>query len=124
MVAAILVGVGGFFGAIARYLVDRRVTQWTGGTVPWGTFVINIGGSFVVGLLFALIVERAALSAQLRAPLMIGFLGAYTTFSTLMLESWRMVEDGAWQIAVVNIGGSILVGMLAVVAGVLVGRAI
>ena len=124
MVAAILVGVGGFFGAVTRYLVDRRVTGWTGGTLPWGTFAINITGSFLVGLLFALIVERAALSAQLRAPLMIGFLGAYTTFSTLMLESWRMVEDGAWQIAIVNIGGSILIGMVAVVAGVLIGRAI
>ena len=124
MVAAILVGVGGFFGAITRYFVDRRVTEWTGGTVPWGTFAVNISGSFLVGLLFALIVERAALSAQLRAPMMIGFLGAYTTFSTLMLESWRMIEDGAWQVAFVNIGGSIVVGMVAVVAGVLVGRAI
>ena len=124
MVAAVLVGVGGFCGAITRWLIDRRVTEWTGGTLPWGTFVINITGSFAVGLLFALIVERAALSAQLRAPLMIGFLGAYTTFSTLMLESWRMIEDGAWQVAIVNIGGSLLLGMVAVVAGVLVGRAI
>jgi CrcB protein len=77
-----------------------------------------------VGLTFALVVERAALPQQLRAPLMIGFLGAYSTFSTLMLESWRLIEDGAWLIAVVNIGGSILVGMIAVIAGVLVGRAI
>jgi CrcB protein len=74
--------------------------------------------------MFALIVERAALPAQLRAPLMIGLLGAYSTFSTLMLESWRLVEDGAWLMAMVNIGGSILVGMIAVIAGVLVGRAI
>lgn len=124
MAAAIMVGVGGFFGALTRYLLDRRVTQWTGGALPWGTFVINMTASFLVGLMFALIVERAALPAQLRAPLMIGFLGAYSTFSTLMLESWRLVEDGAWLMAMVNIGGSILVGMIAVIAGVLVGRAI
>jgi CrcB protein len=119
-----MVGVGGFFGALTRYLLDRRVTQSTGGALPWGTFVINMTASFLVGLMFALIVERAALPAQLRAPLMIGFLGAYSTFSTLMLESWRLVEDGAWLIAMVNIGGSILVGMIALIAGVLVGRAI
>jgi CrcB protein len=117
-----LVGVGGFVGAIARYLVDRRVTLWTGGTLPWGTLVINVSGSFLVGLLFALIVERAALSSTFRAPLMIGFLGAYTTFSTLMLESWRMIEDGAWLYAVLNIGGSVALGIAAVVAGVVVGR--
>ena len=124
MAAAILVGVGGFFGAIARYLVDRRVRHLTGGTLPWGTFVINITGSFVLGVLFALIVERAALGAHFRAPLMIGFIGAYTTFSTLMLESWRLIEDGAWQIAIINLGGSMIVGMIAVIAGVLVGRAV
>ena len=124
MAAMLLVGVGGFFGAIARYFVDRRITQFTGGTLPWGTFAINMTGSFLVGLTFALIVERAALSAQLRAPVMIGFLGAYTTFSTLMLESWRMIEDGAWTIAIANIGGSIVIGMIAVIAGVVVGRAI
>ena len=124
MAAAILVGVGGFFGALARYFLDRRVTQWTGGGLPWGTFVINMSASFLVGLTFALIIERAVLPAQLRAPVMIGFLGAYSTFSTLMLESWRLIEDGAWLLAVVNIGGSILIGMIAVIAGVLVGRAI
>jgi CrcB protein len=119
-----LVGIGGFFGAIARWFVDRRVSHLTGATVPWGTFVVNITGSFVLGLLFALIVERAALNSHYRAPLMIGFIGAYTTFSTLMLESWRLVEDGAWQVAIVNIGGSIVIGMIAVIGGVVVGRAI
>jgi CrcB protein len=120
----LLVGLGGFAGAIARYVVDRRVTEWAGGALPWGTVVINVVGSFVVGILFALIVERAALSPTLRAPLMIGFLGAFTTFSTWMLASWRMVEDGAWFLAALNLGGSILVGMVAVVAGVVVGRAL
>ncbi len=68
-----------------------------GRALPWGTFVVNAGRLVRwSALLFALIVERAALPAELRAPLMIGFLGAYTTFSTLALESWRMIEDGAW----------------------------
>lgn len=124
MAPLLLVGAGGFLGAIARYLLDARITAWTGGSLPWGTFAVNMTGSFVLGVLFALIVERAALPADLRAPLLIGFLGSYTTFSTLALESWRMVEDGAWLYATANLAGSILVGVAAVVAGISIGRAI
>lgn len=124
MIAVLLVGVGGFAGAVTRYLVDGRITAWTGGTMPWGTFAINISGSFLLGLLFALVTERAALPAEVRAPLMIGFLGSYTTFSTLALESWRMLEDGAWLLASANLLGSVLIGLIAVVAGVALGRAV
>ena len=124
MAPLLLIGAGGFLGAIARYLLDARVTAWTGGSLPWGTFAVNMTGTFVLGVLFALIVERAALPADLRAPLLIGFLGSYTTFSTLALESWRMVEDGAWLYATANLGGSILIGVAAVVAGIGIGRAI
>lgn len=124
MTAALLVGIGGFAGAVARQLVDRRFARLTGDAFPWATFVINVSGSFMVGVLFALIVERASLNPQLRAPLMIGFLGAYTTFSTLVLESWRLVEEGAWQMALANVGGSVVLGTVAVVAGLAVGRAV
>ena len=96
----VLVGLGGFFGAIAR----RTLDLW------------------VLGLLFAWAIERDVLPADIRGPLMIGFIGAYTTFSTLMLESWRLVEDGSWQLAAVNLAGSVALGMVAVVAGLAVGR--
>lgn len=120
----LLIGAGGFVGAVARYLVDGRVVHYTGATLPWGTFAINVSGSFVIGLLFALVTERSVLPAELRGPVMIGFIGSYTTFSTLTLEAWRMIEDGAWVYATVNLGGSILVGMAAVIAGVALGRAV
>jgi CrcB protein len=123
VVSVLLIGVGGFVGAIARYLIDARVSAWTGGTLPWGTFVINVSGSLLIGQLFALLVERAAFAAELRGPLMIGFLGAYTTFSTLALESWRMIEDGAWIAASANLIGSVVVGLIAVVVGISLGRA-
>ena len=90
--------------------------------MPWGTFAINVSGSFAIGLIFVLLTERAALSADLRGPLMIGFIGSYTTFSTLALESWRMLQDGAWLTASINLGGSVLLGLLAVIAGVALGR--
>ena len=124
MVPVLLVGLGGFAGAVARYLVDERVSAWAGGGWPWGTFIVNISGSFALGVLFALITERAALPSGARAPVMIGFLGAYTTFSTLTLESWRMIEDGAWLSASANLVGSIVIGVGAVVVGVALGRAV
>lgn len=124
MISLVLIGAGGFAGAVTRHVIDGRIATWTGGSFPWGTFIVNISGSLVVGLLFALVSERAALPAELRSPLMIGFIGSYTTFSTLALESWRMIEDGAWLLAAVNLGGSVVVGVVAVVLGIALGRVI
>jgi CrcB protein len=85
---------------------------------------VNLSGSVVLGVLFALAVERNVIPASIRAPLMIGFLGAYTTFSTLMLESWRLAEDGAVGLAVANVAGSSVLGLAAVFAGLAIGRAV
>ncbi|HEX7491434.1 MAG TPA: fluoride efflux transporter CrcB [Candidatus Limnocylindrales bacterium] len=121
----ILIGVGGFFGAIARYLVDGWVSGSTRiGAFPLGTFVINISGAFTLGLLFALALEKTSIDPRIRGPVMIGFLGAYTTFSTLMLESWRLAEDGSWGLAMLNVGLSGAVGLCAVFAGLTLGRAL
>lgn len=118
----LLIGLGGFAGAIARYLVDGVISERAGGAFPLGTLVINASGSFLLGLLFAMTAERAILPAEIRGPVLIGFIGAYTTFSTFMLESWRMVETGAVGLAVLNIAGSTAVGLLAVLAGLVIGR--
>jgi CrcB protein len=123
-VTVLLVGVGGFFGAVARYLLDGWISRATGGTFPWGTLVVNISGSFVLGILFAMATERAVLPAEIRAPVMIGFVGAYTTFSTWMYETGRLIEDGAAVAALANLGGSVLLGVIAVFMGLLVGRAL
>lgn len=120
----VLIGIGGFAGAIARYLVDGAVADRTGGGFPWGTLAVNVSGSFLLGLLFAVSTERAILPAEIRGSVMIGFVGAYTTFSTFMLESWRLVETGAWPAALANLGGSLALGLVAVVAGLTLGRAL
>jgi CrcB protein len=120
----VLIALGGAGGAVARYLVDTFVAERLSGAFPWGTLVVNGSGSLALGLLFALATERAVLPAESRAFLMIGFLGGYTTFSTLMLESWRLLEDGALGLAVLNLAGSLVVGCLAVFAGLVIGRAI
>jgi fluoride exporter len=120
----ILIGLGGFAGAISRYVVDGLVSDRTGGSFPWGTLVVNATGSFLLGMLFAMTTERAILPAEIRGPLMIGFIGAYTTFSTYMLESWSLIESGSWGPAMANLGGSVLVGLVAVAAGLVIGRAV
>lgn len=118
----VLVALGGAAGATSRYLVDAFVSERAGGAFPWGTLVINASGSFALGLLFALAIERAILPPEIRGPLLIGFIGAYTTFSTLMLESWRLAEDGAIALAFANLAGSVGIGLVAVFAGLALGR--
>jgi len=120
----LLVGIGGFLGAVSRYLVDTRVTTGVASALPWGTFLVNISGSFLLGITFALVSERYALPAELRLPLMVGFIGSYTTFATPLLQSWLMFESGAGLAAAANLVGSVLAGIVAVVAGLLIGRAL
>ncbi len=118
----LLVGLGGFAGAVLRWAVDGWISERNPTAFPFGTLFINLTGSFVLGVLFALVVERNVLPADVRLPLMVGFLGAYTTFSTFMLESWRLVETGAYGLAAANLVGSVALGLVAVVAGLAVGR--
>lgn len=118
----VFIAVGGAFGAVSRYLVQGWVQDLAGGRFPWGTFAVNISGSFVLGLVFALAMDRAILSPEVRVPLMVGFIGSYTTFSTLMLESWALVEEGDIMRMFGNLAVSVLIGMVAVVAGLAVGR--
>lgn len=118
----VLIAVGGAVGALSRYLLQGWVQELTGGRFPWGTFAVNISGSFLLGVVFALAMDRAILAPEVRVPVMIGFIGSYTTFSTLMLESWRLVEEGDYLFLLGNLIGSIVVGMVALVAGLAIGR--
>jgi CrcB protein len=121
-VTLVLIGIGGAFGSVARYLVDGWVLDRVGASFPFGTLAVNLTGAFVLGLLSALTIDRSLLPADIRAPVMIGFLGAYTTFSTLMLESWRLVERGDVAWGTLNLLGSAGLGIVAVIAGLSIGR--
>ena len=117
------IGVGGFAGANARYLLGTWIAERLGAGFPYGTFVINITGSFALGLLVALI-EGHGLSPVVRLSLAIGFLGAYTTFSTFTFETLRLIENGNALLALTNAVGSLVVGLLAGLLGMVVGRAL
>jgi fluoride exporter len=123
-VTLVLIALGGAAGAVARFLVDNAVLDRFGGAFPLGILVVNLSGAFVLGLLAALIIDRGLLPTDLRSPLLVGFLGAYTTFSTLMLDSWRLFEDGLPVLAFINIAGSTMLGIVAVVGGLWLGRSL
>jgi fluoride exporter len=116
------IAVAGALGALARYGLEGFVSGRTGGGFPWGTFAVNVSGAFVLGLVFTLLTERFIAEPWLRSSATIGFLGAYTTFSTLSFESYRLLEDGAVGLAAANLLGSCAAGLLAVYLGVVVGR--
>src|SRR3954447_8676093 len=94
-VTILLIAVGGASGAVTRYLVDGFISDRVAPGFPWGILIVNLSGAFVLGLLYALAIERDVLSAEPRAPLLVGFLGAYTTVSTWVLASCRLVEAPA-----------------------------
>lgn len=121
--AYLWVGLGGFLGANARFLVARLTQSLLGVGFPYGTFLINISGSFLLGLVTAFLAQRMLpYSDQMRLAISVGFLGAYTTFSTFSYESNALLQDGEWLWAGVNVVGSVVLGLLAVRAGIMLGR--
>jgi CrcB protein len=118
------VAVAGAAGALARYGVGGLVARSQTGAFPWGTFLINVSGSFLLGLVFAVLTERVTVAPEIRTTLTIGLLGAFTTFSTFSFETFTLLEDGAWGLAAANVAASVLVGLLAVWGGITLGRAL
>lgn len=99
----LLVGVGGFLGSIARYLVSGYIQDRTGEIFPFGTLAVNVIGCFVIGGLSELAEARAFLSPEARALVVIGVLGGFTTFSTFGNETVNLLRDGEWAFAVMNL---------------------
>jgi CrcB protein len=125
MRTVVAVGVAGFVGALARYELEGLIADKTTGSFPWGTMFVNVTGSFVLGLLFALLVEgRVVVAPWLRTAAMVGLIGTYTTFSTFTLETVRLAEDGSYVLAGVNAMGSLAIGLVAVYAGIALGRVV
>jgi CrcB protein len=118
------IAIAGAFGALARYGLEGAVSRRTSGAFPWGTFVVNISGAFVLGLVFTVLTEHLTVQPWVRSTATIGFLGAYTTFSTFSFETYRLVEDGAVGLALANALGSLAAGLVAVYAGIVLGRAL
>lgn len=117
-----LIALGGALGAVARYQVAATVQQRLPAGFPWGTFVVNVSGCLLMGLVTTVLTERVAGYAEWRYLVPIGFIGAYTTFSTFELEIFRAGAEGAFLIGGVYLVGSVAVGYAALWAGIVLGR--
>lgn len=122
MTQVLWVGAGGFAGSIVRYLVGAWVAGRVSTAFPLGTFVINVTGSFLLGLVMGL-GETRVLAPAIRPLVAIGFIGGYTTFSTFTYETARLLEQGSLLAAGANAVGSVVVGLVAALLGLAAGRA-
>jgi fluoride exporter len=117
----VVVGIGGFLGAVTRYALGAYIGSRYGVRFPLGTFIINVSGSFLIGLILTLLARTTA-SAYWRYLVPIGFIGAYTTFSTFEYETLRAIQDGQVMTGLLNVGLSLVLGFMAVWAGAAIGR--
>ncbi len=120
----LLVGSGGFIGSVMRYLVQYYMEKNLVSTFPWGTLIANVAGSFIIGMVFALAEKGNLMSAEWRIFLAVGICGGFTTFSSFAYNNFTMINDKAWGSLLLNVGGNLFLGILAVYLGIILIRLI
>jgi CrcB protein len=120
----LLLAIAGSLGALARYGLSGVVQRWSGSAFPWGTMAANILGCFVFGILWALAVERMAMSPEVRVILLTGFLGSFTTFATFMSETYQLMAAAQYLAAMGNLLLTTLSGLGVFLLGLAVGRVV
>lgn len=124
MLKLIYIGFGGFLGAISRYSISKWVeTRWES-VLPYGTLTVNMIGSFLLGLIMTIFLEKGITHPYLRVAITTGFLGALTTFSTFGYETMMLLEDKEVLFAGVNILANLILGLIFVMIGIIIGRTI
>jgi CrcB protein len=118
------VALGGALGASARYSLDRFIEERSNAIFPWATFVINVSGCLLIGILTEQLVDRHHLPAWIRVGVIVGVIGGYTTFSTFSQEAFSLIESRDFGTVIVYAVGSVVTGILAVWAGTVLGRAL
>mgnify|MGYP001190321131 FL=1 len=117
------IAVGSAIGGVSRYILGGVVQRILDTTFPSGTLIVNITGSFLLGVIIRFAVDTPAISPEVRALLAIGFCGGYTTFSTFSYETMAMLEDGEWTRAAAYVSASVLLSLLATFLGFTAARA-
>ena len=118
------ISIGAVLGANLRYWVSDWAAQRFGSSFPYGTLLINLTGSFLLGLIISMALENFMIDPRLRLLLIIGFLGSYTTFSTFAYESVTLISQGQWGAGLFNLFGSSILGALFAVLGIWLGKAL
>lgn len=122
MTPLLAIALGGATGAMARFLIGNGIYAWLGRGFPHGTLFVNVLGSFLMGLLTELMLQRFPVTAEYRAAVLVGFLGAFTTFSTFALETFYLIDEGSLLKAFLNILLSVLLCVMAIWIGIVWGR--
>ncbi len=120
--AWLAIAAGGALGAVSRFAMSHQVYQWFGRDFAWGTLSVNVLGSFAMGLLAVLLVDKIGASNEWRAFIMVGFLGAFTTFSTFSYETMQYIQVGEINKAFLNVVLSVVTCLVAVWLGMLAAR--
>lgn len=116
------IGIGAAVGANARYVLGQMVARRLGSDFPFGTLIINVTGSLLIGLIFTLLADRLLADTHWRLLLVIGLLGGYTTFSTFSLETIAMLQVGRWVPAFVYAGASVMLSLVGCYVGIILAR--
>ena len=116
------IAAGGAVGSVLRFLMSTWVHSFAGRSFPYGTLTVNVVGCLAMGFLFVLFVDRLSDNNVLRAGILIGVLGGFTTFSSFSIETFNLIEQGAWVKAAANMTGSLLLCVGATWVGVILGR--
>jgi fluoride exporter len=119
-----MIAAGGALGALARYQLAAMIQARVPPGFPWGTFVVNVSGCLVMGAVATLFTEKLVVHPHWRFLIPIGFIGAYTTFSTFEYETFRAIAEGSWTIGAMNVIGSVVAGYVALWLGVVLARAL
>lgn len=112
------IALGGALGALSRSVLSTWVYERANSYFPWGTFAVNILGCYILGFVYMLGADKLAISSNIRIFLTVGFLGAFTTFSTFSLETFYIFKSGEIRVALLNILGSMVFGLIAVLLGI------
>lgn len=115
-------GAAGALGALARYGLAGMVQRVGGAAFPWGTWAVNVVGTFLFGLVWSLAEERMLISGETRLIVLTGFMGAFTTFSTFMFETGTLVRAAEWDLVALNVLGQNVAGLALMFVGMAVGR--
>ncbi len=118
----VLIAVAGGLGTLARYGLAGLVQRAVDGAFPWGTVAVNLLGCFLFGTLWSVMESRVSIGGEARAMILVGFMGAFTTFSTFAFETAQMLREAQWLLAAGNMAVQNLVGIAALLLGLALGR--